>query len=133
MVDSAPVKVLCVDADPRLLENLHQQLKPRYQVLLASNAADALDLLRSDADIAAVIADLGLRTRDGFSLEELHKTCGVDLPAEKGAILAHAESDGLLHRKARRIEPTLKGLAVADQLAIALVPEALLNQGNIVK
>ena len=79
----------------------------------------------TDAQRAAEIILLGLRTRDGFSLEELRKTCGVDLPAEKGPVLARAESDGLLRRKARRIEPTLKGLAVADQLAVALAPEAL--------
>jgi hypothetical protein len=51
----------------------------------------------------------------------------VDLPAEKGQILVRAESDGLLHRNARRIEPTLKGLAVPDHPAVALAPEALLD------
>ena len=85
----------------------------------------------TDAQRAIEIILLGLRTRDGFSLEELRKTCGVDLPAEKGAILASAESDGLLHREGRRIEPTLKGLAVADRLAVALAPEALLDRGDI--
>ncbi len=79
----------------------------------------------TDAQRAAEIILLGLRTRDGFSLDELRKTCGVDLPAEKGPVLARAESDGLLHRNARRIQPTLKGLAVADQLAVSLAPEAL--------
>jgi len=65
MVDSVPGKVLCVDTDARLLESLQLQLRGRYEVLVAGNANDGLDLLRSDADIAAVIADLGLRTRDG--------------------------------------------------------------------
>jgi hypothetical protein len=45
----------------------------------------------------------------------------------KGQLLARAESDDLLRRKASRLEPTLKGLAVADQLAVALAPEALLD------
>jgi oxygen-independent coproporphyrinogen-3 oxidase len=81
----------------------------------------------TDAQRAAEIILLGLRTRDGFSLDELRKTCGVDLPAEKGQVLARAESDGLLHRNASRVAPTLKGLAVADQLAVALAPEALLD------
>ena len=84
----------------------------------------------TDAQRATEIIMLGLRTRDGFSLEELRKACGVDLQAEKGAILARAESDGLLRRKAHRIEPTLQGLAVADQLAVALAPEALLGRGD---
>jgi diguanylate cyclase (GGDEF)-like protein len=65
MSDNDPAKVLCVDADSRQLETLRQQLATRYQVLLASSAAEGLDLLRGDADIAAVIADLGLRTQDG--------------------------------------------------------------------
>jgi diguanylate cyclase (GGDEF)-like protein len=65
MVDTVPGKVLCVDGDARLLESLQLQLRGRYEVLLAPNANDGLDLLRNDADIAAVIADLGVRTRDG--------------------------------------------------------------------
>jgi oxygen-independent coproporphyrinogen-3 oxidase len=87
----------------------------------------------TDAQRATEIILLGLRTRDGFSLEELQNACGMDLLTEKGSILAHAESDGLLHRKARRIEPTLKGMAVADQLAGDLAPEALLDGGDIVE
>ncbi len=85
----------------------------------------------TDAQRAAEIILLGLRTRDGFSLDELRHGCGVDLIAEKGAILARAESEGLLHRKAGRIEPTLKGLAVADKLAVDLAPEALLDRSGI--
>ena len=54
----------------------------------------------------------------------------MDLPAEKGSVLADAESAGLLRRKARRIEPTLKGMALADQLAVDLAPEALLDGGD---
>jgi oxygen-independent coproporphyrinogen-3 oxidase len=85
----------------------------------------------TDAQRAAEIILLGLRTRDGFSLDELHNACGVDLPAEKGAILAQAESEGLLHRRADRIEPTLKGMAVADRLAGDLAPDALSDGGGI--
>jgi oxygen-independent coproporphyrinogen-3 oxidase len=84
----------------------------------------------TDAQRATEIILLGLRTRDGFSLEELQDACGVDLLAEKGWVLARAESDGLLHRKAHRIEPTLKGMAIADQLAVDLAPEALLDGGD---
>ena len=84
----------------------------------------------TDAQRAAEIILLGLRTRDGFSLDGLREICGVDLIAEKGAILARAESEGLLHRNADRIEPTLEGLAVADQLAVDLAPEALLDRSG---
>jgi oxygen-independent coproporphyrinogen-3 oxidase len=85
----------------------------------------------TNAQRATEIILLGLRTREGFSLKELQNACGVDLPAEKGSVLARAESDGLLRRKAGRIEPTLKGMAVADQLAADLAPEALLDGGGI--
>jgi putative oxygen-independent coproporphyrinogen III oxidase len=84
----------------------------------------------TDAQRATEIILLGLRTRDGFSLEELRESCGVDLWAEKGAALVQAESDGLLHRKANRIEPTLKGMAVADRLACDLAPETILDRGD---
>ena len=85
----------------------------------------------TDAQRATEIILLGLRTCDGFSLEELQNACRVDLLAEKGWVLAQAESDGLIHRKAHRIKPTLKGMAVADQLAVDLAPEALLDGGDI--
>jgi oxygen-independent coproporphyrinogen-3 oxidase len=85
----------------------------------------------TDAQRATEIILLGLHTCDGFSLEELQNACRVDLLAEKGWVLAQAESDGLIHRKAHRIKPTLKGMAVADQLAVDLAPEALLDGGDI--
>jgi len=83
------------------------------------------------AQRAAEIILLGLRTRDGFSLEELREAGGVDLAAEKGLVLARAESDALLRCNAGRVEPTLKGMAVADQLAVALAPDALLERVGV--
>jgi len=71
---------------------------------------------------AAEIIMLGLRTRDGFSLETLRLDCDVDLLVEKGNALRHAESEGLLHHEADRILPTLQGMAVADGLAVHLTP-----------
>jgi diguanylate cyclase (GGDEF)-like protein len=89
MIDSGPAKVLCVDADLKVLETLRQQLRGRYEVLLASSAADGLELLRSDADIAAVIADLGLRTREGAAF----LTRARQVAPNAGRILLTAHTD----------------------------------------
>jgi len=76
----------------------------------------------TNAQRATEIILLGLRTRDGFSLAALRRDCGVDLLAEKGPLLASAESEGLIHRSADRVTPTLEGMAVADSLACDLAP-----------
>ncbi len=77
----------------------------------------------TDTQRASEIVLLGLRTRDGFSLEELKRDCGIDLLAEKSAVMQHAELEGLIRHNAGRVQPTLKGLAIADRLAVDLVPE----------
>jgi oxygen-independent coproporphyrinogen-3 oxidase len=66
---------------------------------------------------------LGLRTRDGFSLETLRKECGIDLLAQKSAVIHDALSSGLLLHTAGRLHPTLNGLALADSLAADLAPD----------
>ena len=76
----------------------------------------------TDLQRAAEIILLGLRTRDGFSLATLRTDCGIDLLAEKGATLKHAASEGLLQQKADSILPTLRGMAMADGLAVTLSP-----------
>lgn len=73
---------------------------------------------------ATEIILLGLRTREGFSLDDL-RACGFDLLAGKGAALADAEARGLLRRHGGRIAPTLRGMAVADHLAVELAPDSL--------
>ncbi len=68
MVDPGKPKVLCVDADAVLLESLRQQLKARYDVLTATSATDGMNLLRAEQEIAVVVADLGVRLKDGTGL-----------------------------------------------------------------
>ena len=72
--------------------------------------------------LASEIILLGLRTCDGISFAAL-RACGLDLLAEKASFLARAESDGLLRLTPDGIQPTLRGMAVADQLAVDLAPE----------
>jgi oxygen-independent coproporphyrinogen-3 oxidase len=76
----------------------------------------------SDLQRAEEIILLGLRTREGFSLETLRRECGVDLLLEKRDAIDEAVSEGLLNCSADRIRPTLKGMAVADALAEELAP-----------
>jgi len=76
----------------------------------------------TDRQRAAEIVLLGLRTRDGFSLAALRSDCGIDLLAVRGNALKQAESDGLLQHKDDRILPTLRGMAMADGLAVDLSP-----------
>lgn len=76
----------------------------------------------TDTQRAAEVILLGLRVRDGFSLQLLRSSCGLDLLAEKGAFLDSAESEGLLQRRGEQILPTLRGMAMADYLAVELAP-----------
>lgn len=73
--------------------------------------------------LASEVVMLGLRTRDGFSLAELREVYGTDLAREKGALLGRAEAEGLLRCEGERVAPTLRGMAVADRLAVELAPE----------
>jgi oxygen-independent coproporphyrinogen-3 oxidase len=59
----------------------------------------------------------GLRTYAGVDLEHVRSRWGVDLLARNRDRLRHLEAEGLLRLEARRIRPTLEGLAVADALA----------------
>ena len=79
----------------------------------------------TDVQRAAEIILLGLRTCDGFSLNALRENCGVDLLSERAAVLESALANGLLHPIADRIQPTLRGMAVADRLAVDLAPDGL--------
>jgi oxygen-independent coproporphyrinogen-3 oxidase len=74
--------------------------------------------------LAAEIILMGLRTRAGFSLDRVRTACGVELTDEKGGFVTRAVSVGLLRVGRGRIVPTLRGMAVADRLAVDLAPEA---------
>jgi response regulator RpfG family c-di-GMP phosphodiesterase len=63
-----PVKVLCVDDEPRVLDALRLHLRRRYNLLLASSGADALQILRSTPDIAVIVADKRMPGMDGAAL-----------------------------------------------------------------
>jgi len=76
----------------------------------------------TNAQRAAEIVMLGLRTTDGVSPGKL-RALGFDLLAEKDAELSEAESSGLIRRSGDRVVPTLRGMALADRLAVELAPD----------
>ena len=63
-----PVKVLCVDDEHRVLDALRLHLRRRYNLLLASSGAEALQILRSTPDIAVIVADKRMPGMDGTAL-----------------------------------------------------------------
>ena len=77
----------------------------------------------SPFQLATEVILLGLRTREGVSMEEMRAGYGIDLAAEKADVLARAEAEGLIRVAGGRVSPTLRGMAVADRLAVDLTPE----------
>ena len=65
MASARRSKILCVDDDPQALQVLRQQLGGHYQVLTALNGAEALQLLSSEAGVAAIISDMRMPGMDG--------------------------------------------------------------------
>ncbi len=60
-------RILCVQDDPRVLEDLRQQLGRLYLVITAPNAAEALRMLNDDRDVAVIISDMRMPGMDGAS------------------------------------------------------------------
>lgn len=94
----------------------------RWQGLLAARAlpVEAREPVGPDA-LADEAILLGLRrVADGLELAALERDYGVDLLAEKAAVLAELERAGLIHPVAGRVRLTTEGAAVADAVALKL-------------
>ncbi|MGH8141287.1 MAG: response regulator, partial [Steroidobacteraceae bacterium] len=65
MADSRLSKILCVDDDAAFLESLRLLLTPRYEVLTALNAAEALRIVGTEDGIAAILSDMCMPGMDG--------------------------------------------------------------------
>lgn len=61
---------------------------------------------------------LGLRTNKGIQLHEFRQRYGCDLLAEKDTVIAQLIERGMLEKTFDCLRPTLKGMAVADSLAL---------------
>ena len=67
MAESHRPKVLCVDQEREALTGMQRVLEQRYQVLSATNGAEALQLIERNNDLTAIVADLRLTDTDGAS------------------------------------------------------------------
>jgi len=70
---------------------------------------------------AAEILAFGLRTVEGWNLEEFTKTTGHDALTIRETPINQLISEGLLKQAERRIRPTQKGLLFADYVAQTLL------------
>ena len=78
---------------------------------------------------------LGLRTREGFDLDEISRRLGPDAAAILTEPLAKMEKLGVLRREGSQIIPSEKSLAIADGIALKLLQgiETLENSGVFLK
>lgn len=68
-----PLKLLCVDDEPRVVHALERHLRERYEVLTATSGAEALDVLAQHQDLAIVISDMRMPEMDGATfLQHVH-------------------------------------------------------------
>lgn len=86
-------------------------------------ATDGTELLTA-IDLASETIMLGLRTSDGIDTDALRDVYGVDLMEERASDMEKLMDAGLLIFHAPRLRPTLKGMALADQLAVELAPDS---------
>ncbi len=73
-------KILIVDDEKPLRDTLARWLKPSYDCLVASNATEALDLIRANNDLALLITDVKMPGEDGVELLKKAKEAKADLP-----------------------------------------------------
>jgi len=60
--------ILIVDDDRELLRALREGLSPKFHVIVASNSDEALQLLRTDSSLAAIVTDMRMPGMDGVEL-----------------------------------------------------------------
>ncbi len=68
--DHKKVKILCVDDEPFILSSLSRILRSDYEIILAESGPKALDLLKSNADVAVAIVDQRMPDMSGVELLE---------------------------------------------------------------
>ena len=61
-------KILIVDDEKPLRDTLAKWLKPNYECLTAPDAAEAMKLIKENADIALIVSDVKMPGEDGVSL-----------------------------------------------------------------
>ncbi len=108
----------------------HLVLRPdRYGERVRSHlpiVAGAEDLDRRDLLVEAVT--LPLRTADGVDIADLIARFDYDLLAEHGAVIDRLSAECLLELNGGRLQPSDRGMFVADALGAALLPNGVVDR-----
>jgi response regulator RpfG family c-di-GMP phosphodiesterase len=59
------LKILCVDDEPNILESFRRQLRGKFDLEVATSAAQALDLFKSGQRFSVVVSDMRMPVMDG--------------------------------------------------------------------
>lgn len=68
MVFETRHNLLCVDDEPNVLEALRRQLRPHFEVALATSGAQALEMMRSGRSFPVIVSDMRMPGMDGAEL-----------------------------------------------------------------
>jgi diguanylate cyclase (GGDEF)-like protein len=86
--------VLCVDDEPMNLELLERSLRRRFEVLATGAPDQALDLLRTRADIAVVLSDFRMPQMNGAEL--LAAAARLRPETRRVMVTGYADADNLI-------------------------------------
>lgn len=78
MPPSDPIRVLCVDDEPRVLAGIGRVLRRSYEVVTAVGAEEGLTALRRDDGFAVVVSDLRMPGMDGITFLERCRSVSPD-------------------------------------------------------
>jgi oxygen-independent coproporphyrinogen-3 oxidase len=92
--------------------------KPRLWERAVMGGGDGVENqeVLADEDLAVERAMLGLRTSDGLDIQSLDRLVGGDLVAANRLLLERWEAADLVRLNDGRLQPTARGMAVADGL-----------------
>ena len=79
MANSAVTRILIVEDDAALRLLAKAKLKGRYEVLLASDGVEALEILDHTA-VNLMIVDIMMPNMDGYEFVSTLRDCGIDTP-----------------------------------------------------
>ncbi len=73
-------RLLIVDDDPLVLDALHETFVDEYDILAASSGPEALDRIRSNDDIDAIVLDIKMAKMDGLETASRIKEINPEIP-----------------------------------------------------
>jgi len=101
----------------------HDSVEMYLQALKSGRRPIAASELLNPEQLRMETIFLGLRTRKGINLNAFQNRYDLDLLTVNPDILGDLIKEGFLFTQNGRLQPTLKGLAVADRLAIMFLED----------